>query len=139
MRAVFIGLLLLMLGRVGILLRVVAVGLVGWRLGIGVVLGIGLLLLVGRATCQPCAHRTQRCGDDKPVVGSGASSHNSAGLGDDGYCRPAATVPQAAVADRSLSCSLAVAKVVAEVAEFARSLHCTEVVGLDCFEGVAGS
>lgn len=45
MRVVFIGLLLLMLGRVGILLRVVAVGLVGWRLGIGVVLGIGLLLL----------------------------------------------------------------------------------------------
>lgn len=63
-------------------------------------------------------------------MGNGASSHNSAGLDDDGCCMPAAMVPRAAVADRNLSCSRAVAKVLVEVAEIGRNLHCMEVVGL---------
>lgn len=72
-------------------------------------------------------------------MGNGASSHNSAGLDDDGCCMPAAMVPRAAVADRNLSCSRAVAKVLVEVAEIGRNLHCMEVVGLGCFEGEAGN
>ena len=89
--------------------------------------------------CQPYVHRTRGWGDDEPVAGNGASFHNSAGLGDVGCCMPAAMVPRVAVADRNLSCSLAVAKVVVEVAEIGRSLRCMEVVELGCFEGEAGN
>ena len=51
---------------------------------------------------------------------------------------PAAMAPLAAVVDRNPSCSLAVAKVVAEVVAalgLGRSWRCMEVAGHGCLEG----
>lgn len=74
-------------------------------------------------------------------MGTDASCHSNADLGDDGYCMPAAMARRAVVVvDRNLACSLAVSTVVAEVAvELGRSWHCMEVVGLGCLEGEEGS
>lgn len=74
-------------------------------------------------------------------VGTDANCHSNAGLDDDGCCTPAAMAPRAVVVlvDSNPSCSLAGAKVAAEVVELARSWHCMEVVGLGCLEGGVGS
>lgn len=78
---------------------------------------------------------------DKPEVGTDANCHSNAGLDNDGCCTPAAMAPRAVVVlvDSNPSCSLAGAKVAAEVVELARSWHCMEVVGLGCLEGGVGS
>ena len=68
-----------------------------------------------------------------------ASCHSNAGLGGGGYCTPAAMAPRAALVGRTLSCFLAVASVVADVAVVGRSWRCMEVVGLGCLEGEEGS
>ena len=143
------GLLMLLLGRVGgLLLWVVAVGLVGRLLGVGVVLGIGLLLLlllllvVMRYTSVFANLLVGlEWSENEPEVGSDASCRSNAGLGDVGYCTPAAMAPRAVVVvDRILSwCSLAVARVVAVVAGLGRSWHCMEEVGLGWLEDEGGS
>lgn len=145
-------LLVVLLGRVGGLLLwvvavrllwVVAVGLVGRLLGVGVVLGIGLLLmlLLLLVVMQYTSVFAKllvglEWSEDEPEVGSDASCRSNAGLGDVGYCTPAAMAPRAVVVvDRNLSwCSLAVARVVAVVAGLGRSWHCMEEVGLGWLE-----
>ncbi len=76
---------------------------------------------------------------DKPEVGTDMGCRSSAGLGGDGYCRPAAMAHPAAVVGSYPSCSLAGGMVDVEVAEFGRNWRCMEVVGLGCLEGGVGS
>ncbi len=83
--------------------------------------------------------------EDIPEVGTDVSCRSNAGLGDGGYCTPAAMAHRAVVVvDRNLSCcslacSLAVVKIVAVVAELGRSWHGMEAVGLDCLEDEEGN
>ncbi len=83
--------------------------------------------------------------EDIPEVGTDVSCRSNAGLGDGGYCTPAAMAHRAVVVvDRNLSCCslacfLAVVKIVAVVAELGRSWHGMEAAGLDCLEDEEGS
>ena len=74
-----------------------------------------------------------------PEVGTDAGCRNNAGLGNDGYCTPAAMACRVVAVGSDPSCFVDVAKVVVMPAELGRSWRCMVVVGLGCLEGEGGS